>query len=901
MLRLLFYLFIFLSLSVTDVLGEDDVSKNARHCPGYRVSRVRQTRNSLTAHLHLAGRPCNTYGKDLKHLVLKVEYQTESRLHVKIYDAGEDVYQVPESVFPRPEFAHSHTSTKSALKFSFTRYPFAFSVSRKDTGDVLFDTAGSNLIFQSQYLYLRTSLPEEPNIYGLGEHSDPFRLNTTDYVRTIWNRDGPGLEPGTNLYGTHPVYLEHRGKKGSHGVFLLNSNGMDIKIDKTKARLHKDKQYLEYNILGGVFDFYFLAGPTPKDVAVQYARVAGLPAMVPYWGFGFHQCRYGYRDVFEVAEVVYNYSKAAIPLETMWTDIDYMSGRRIFTLDEKRFPLKKMRTLVDHLHKNHQRYIVMVDPAVSYSDNGAFRRGVEQDAFMKLNNGSLYKAAVWPGVTAYPDWFHPNTQKYWNGEFARFFDSARGVDIDGVWIDMNEAANFCDWPCSDPEGWARDNDLPPDPPPVRENPREIPGFPPIFQPATSTHSKRSNFVKKWRGLPGRDLIDPPYAIQNVAGALSLKTISTDLIHDNGMAEYDTHNLYGSMMSTASREAMLARRPTKRPLVITRSTFAGAGAHVGHWHGDNLSTWEQYRFSIAQMLAFASIFQIPMTGSDVCGFAREAEEKLCARWAMLGAFYPFYRNHNELGTAGQEFYRWESVAEAARNAIEIRYKLLDYLYTAFYHQTRTGEPSVLSPLFYLYPEDKKAFSIDMQFFYGNAVLVSPVTEENATSVDIYLPDDIFYDYYTGFPVRGKGKTVTLDDIPLTHIPLHIRGGTIIPLRASSASTTTELRKQPFNVIVAPDLDDKASGTLYLDDGESIEQEHTTQIEFSYKKGHFKMEGTFDFAVSTKIGSVTVLGQANQPNKIMQVGEKEAGFEYNEKAKKVTVKVDIPLTGSAEFSF
>jgi alpha-glucosidase len=111
------------------------------------------------------------------------------------------------------------------------------------------------------------------------------------------------------LYGHHPIYFDHRGASGTHGVFLLSSSGMDIKIDNS------DGQYLEYNTLGGIVDLYFLAGPSPKDVSVQYAEVAGKPVMQPYWGFGFHQCKYGYRDVFMVAEVVANYSAAGIPLE----------------------------------------------------------------------------------------------------------------------------------------------------------------------------------------------------------------------------------------------------------------------------------------------------------------------------------------------------------------------------------------------------------------------------------------------------------------------------------------------------------------------------------------------------------------------------------------------------------
>ena len=294
---------------------------------------------------------------------------------------------MPTSVFPRPSGNAGGNTKNAQIKFSYIAKPFSFAIQRSDSSDTIFNTSGSNLIFESQYLRLRTQLPANPNLYGLGESTDPFRLNTTNYIRTIWNRDAYEIPTGSNLYGAHPVYFEPRANGKTHGVFLLNSDGMDIKINNTAA----DGQYLEYNTIGGVFDFYFMAGPGPVDVARQYSEVAGLPAMMPYWGLGFHQCKYGYQDVYEVADVVYNYSAAGIPLETMWTDIDYMDRRKIFTLDPDRFPINKVRELVTHLHDANQHYVVMVDPAVAYQNYPAFNNGVSRGIFLKNANGSIYQ------------------------------------------------------------------------------------------------------------------------------------------------------------------------------------------------------------------------------------------------------------------------------------------------------------------------------------------------------------------------------------------------------------------------------------------------------------------------------------------------------------------------------
>uniref|UniRef100_A0A093UWK1 alpha-glucosidase n=1 Tax=Talaromyces marneffei PM1 TaxID=1077442 RepID=A0A093UWK1_TALMA len=808
-------------------------------CPGYTLINVAESDSSITGDLILAG---------------------NSRLHVKIYDENEQVYQIPRSILNPPSGQRDSSSRRSQLVFEYTNNPFSFAIQRSSNGETIFNTSGTNLIFQSQYVRLRTSLPANPYIYGIGEDSDSFRRETTGYTRTLWNVGQAFLPTHSNLYSSHPIYIEMRGGQ-AHGVFLSNSNGMDIKINQNAG----GEQYLEYNIIGGVLDFYFLSGPAPADVARQYAGVVGTPAQQSYWTYGFHQCKYGYQDVMWVAEVAYNYSQANIPLETMWTDIDYMDLRRTWNLDPDRFPLHKMQELVAYLHNHDQQYIMMVDPPVSLNDSASYNAAVDLDVLIKYDNGTTFVATMWPGAVSYVDWFHPNAQSYWTGQIESFFDDQSGVGVDGMWIDMNEPANFCGYPCSNPVQVAIDENDPPAPPPLRTTWDPIPGFPSDFQPpgATSEKTKRDTTSANMTGLLGRDLLYPGYRIANGVGSLTVGTIWTDLSQYGGYVQYDTHNLYASYMIERSRQGLLSRRPSERPFIISRSTFAGDGTRGGHWTGDNASTWAHYLLSIFQNMEFASIFQMPMVGADVCGFNDDTTETLCARWAMLGAWYPFYRNHADISAKYQEFYRWPLVTAAAQKAIAARFQLLDYLYTAFYQQTVDGSPTTIIPLFFEYPNDPATLDISYQFFFGPSILVSPVTVEGSQSVSLYLPpQDIFYDFWTGERVtpNGDSNTLNLDNVTYTDIPVHIRGGSIVPLRsnAGAANTTTQLRRHDFELLVAPDVDGKATGSLYIDDGKSVNPGRTTYLHFMYDNGRLSVSGSFDYNPGVGFKGVTVLG-------------------------------------------
>ncbi|KDQ34176.1 glycoside hydrolase family 31 protein [Pleurotus ostreatus PC15] len=927
-------------------------------CPGYDAQNVSWVGDSrLTADLVLRG-PCALFGTgagaggkdhDVERLKLEVVVETQNRVHLKITDPTTKRFEVPESVFPRPSPSRGPVDRRTAdLRFTYTASPFSFTISRSSSNETIFSTSAHPLIFHPQYVRVKTSLPQNPNIYGLGEHTEAFRLDpttsTVTLTRTFWARDAFGIPQGTNLYGTHPIYFEHR-VGGTHGVMFLSSEGMDVKISKTTSTDNANEKWaLEYTAIGGIVDLYFLSGNpdttshlgnpsstasestslnranvnTPIELAKQYAQLVGLPAEVPYWSFGLHQCRFGYQNFVDVAEVIGNYSEAGIPLETMWTDIDYMHGRRIFTLDPDYFPKQRMRDIVKFLHERDQKFVLMTDPAVAYTpqETGAdgylpYTRGTTLDVWLKatsnssgsVGEGGVSLGLVWPGVTVYPDWFHPKAQDYWTNEFKIFYDPEDGIDIDGAWIDMNEPASFCNLPCTDIFDQAVQQALPP----PRSSPPPDPNTP-IFGGADVDNNTKRGETAIYRQHIGlnrrqseddRDVLNPPYAINNAAGALSSKTAFVDAIHANGVLEYDAHNLYGTMMSTATRNAMLARRPGLRTLVITRSTFAGAGSHVGKWLGDNVSAWDQYRKSIAGMLGMASVFQVPMVGSDICGYSGNTTETLCARWAMLGAFYPFMRNHNSDTSISQEYYRWPLVTEAAKNAIDIRYRLLDYLYTAFHQAHLDGTP-VVHPLWFKYPKDPATFALDLQFFFGDSVLVSPVTQENTTSVSVYLPHDIFYDFHTLAPVQGEGSTITLDDIPYTQIPLHIKGGTVLPLRARSAMTTTALRREDFEFVVAIGVDGKAEGALYVDDGVSIQPASSTNVKMSFGDGRLDVRGTFGFKTGVAVQRVRFLGVQRAP-KVAQVNGRRVAFEYEAARKVLDVSVGLPLNKNFWVSF
>ncbi|KAG0620155.1 hypothetical protein M758_4G193600 [Ceratodon purpureus] len=738
----------------------------------------------------------NTYGADINPLHLVVRVEKSTRLRVYLSDFSNSRWEVPHTLIPRQKIDSKLKDAKiHELAVSYTRKPFGFAVTRISTGDVLFNstpptTSAANdellfnsLVFKDQYLEISTQLPAGASLYGLGESTRPDGLKLkTNHTYTLWATDIGSINLDMDLYGSYPFYLDVREGGLSHGVLLLNSNGMEITYNK---------EFLTYKVLGGVFDFYFFPGPTPLDVVDQFTQLVGRPAPQPYWSFGFHQCRWGYRNISMTRNVVENYKKAKIPLDTMWNDIDYMEKYKDFTADPVRFPLKELRSFVDELHANQQQYVIIVDPgiATAYKDYGTYLRGLEVDIYLKKQNGDNYLGQVWPGPVYFPDFLHPNSTEWWIKETQLFHDQ---IPFDGMWIDMNELANFCTGTSCTFNGTVID-DLTscylqcPDE--FNHTKYDVPGF-------------KINHVGAYEGLGYR------------TAAMTVK-------HYDGTLEYDAHNLYGLAESIATNKAMTLVR-NKRPFVLSRSTFIGSGAHTAHWTGDNGATFNDLAYSIVTVLN-SGILGIPMIGADICGFNDETTEDTCNRWIQVGAFHPFSRAHNNINNQPKELYLWKSVTVSAQKALGLRYRLLPYFYTLNYEAHKKGYP-IVRPLFFAFPLDSNTLDVSYQFLIGNNILVSPVVTANTTSIEAYFPKGTWYNMFDWSKVVSKGENFTLD-APWDSINVHVHEGSIITLQ-DSGMTSFEVRKTPFTLVVSFPSDSllsSASGYIFLDSGDDIDMD------------------------------------------------------------------------------
>jgi alpha-glucosidase (family GH31 glycosyl hydrolase) len=290
------------------------------------------------------------------------------------------------------------------------------------------------------------------------------------------------------------------------------------------------------------------------------------------------------------------------------------------------------------------------------------------------------------------------------------------------------------------------------------------------------------------------------------------------------------------------------RPNERPYALHRNGYAGMQRYGSFlWSGDVYSTWETLKIHIPIAINTA-LTGIPYWGTDIGGFVptKEFTAELYLRWFQFGAFCPLFRSH---GRAWKLRLPWgwntgdpgpieinnyngaaipdssqlhnEQVEIICRKYLELRYRMLPYIYSAVHECVTTGMP-IMRALWLEYPDDPKAVACGEEYLWGKNVLVAPVVEKGAETRQVYLPAGGWYDFWT--QERLEGDREIRRNVDLETMPLYVRAGAILPL-GPVKQFTSEKVDQPLSISIYPGGD--ASFLLYEDDGNS----------FNYRKGEW----------------------------------------------------------------
>ena len=807
----------------------------------YSASNIVYSASGISAILTYQGTPSAVIVQTLN---LTIITETYNHARIRITDLNSVRWEVPDIVLPP---SAPVPLTLANYSISITNSPFGLQVVRKSNSQAIFNIDPSTLFqYQNQDIIMTTSLSYPFYVYGIGERVTNFPLLPGIY--TLFSRDaaGPydnGAAPGKNMYSSQPVYIGLDAQGNAHGGFLLNSDAMDVSVTS---------QSVTFRTIGGVIDYFVFVGPRPEDVVRQYQALVGFPVLTPYWGLGYHQCRWGYNNLADLQDVVTNFNKYRIPLDVMWTDIDYMIKYEDFTLDPARYDYTQFGKFIDSLHAAGRRFVPITDAAIANTNYFAYNIGLERNVYIgSPNHPGALQGDVWPGSAVYIDWFNPNATQYWQDMMSTF---RQVMEFDGFWIDMNEPSNFCDGEC---------------------------GYPP------------SNLVNNIPYTPGQTFINT-------------KTIDLAATHYGGIIDYDVHNLYGFKMAIAS-SSFFTEVLNTRPFVISRSSFPGHGRHASKWLGDNFSEFDWMAYSIPGVFNF-QIFGIPLIGADICGFNGNTTEELCCRWYQLGTLYPFSRNHNSIGSVSQEPWAFgPTLLQVSNDSIRNKYALINYFYTLMFAASLEGG-SVFRPTFFEYPSDTNLQFNHSQdnFMVGRALLVHPVLVQGVSTVDAYFPADIWYNWYSGRKiVTPFNRTLTLAAPVNGVINIHVRGGHIVPRNDlfASASTVDKLRSGNLTLVIAIGGQGTARGALVIDDGlsvDTIQNQLFTAMEYSYaesgntaglnftaiRSGYMKAQGEWPY-----VSSLVFYGALQAVSSVMN-GPNQVSYavEYNKATQVAVARID-----------
>ncbi len=333
-------------------------------------------------------------------------------------------------------------------------------------------------------------------------------------------------------------------------------------------------------------------------------------------------------------------------------------------------------------------------------------------------------------------------------------------------------------------------------------------------------------VRQWWGSSFKHLVDPGVEgfwndmNEPSAWGQNIPDIVRFDFEGHGASMKQAHNVYGLNMSRATYEGTKKLLNGKRPFVLTRAGYAGIQRYSAVWTGDNVASDEHMLLS-ARMVNSLGLSGLSFVGPDMGGFMESPSKELFLRWMSMGVYTPFFRNHAAKGTNRKEPWSLgEGVEETSIKLISQRYRLLPYIYSAFYTSTQNGLP-VARSLAINYTNDEKIWwwKYQEEYLFGDNLLIAPVScTQNLARV--YLPEGGWYRLSSGDFYRGKQEVNV--EAPLDDLPVFVKASGIIPMQ-SVIQNTSEKPSDTLDLHIYAGRN-TSSFVYYEDDGQTYNYEN-----------------------------------------------------------------------------
>ncbi len=530
-------------------------------------------------------------------------------------------------------------------------------------------------------------MDDKTRVYGLGEAVRG--INKRGWIYESFCTDEPfHTEDKRSLYGAHNFIIIDG--KERFGAFF-----------DTPVRLTFDIGYTDSDIISikpdkFCLDLYIITADTLKGIVGEFRAMIGRSYTPPLWAFGYGQSRWGYVNQDDIRAAANRYQEAGIPIDMIYLDIDYMEDFKDFTVSKERFP--DLKGLSDEMGERGIRLIPIIDAAVKKQEGySVYDEGHGKGYFCKDENGEDFVVGVWPGMSVLPDFFNDEVSRWFGMKYKALTD----LGIQGFWNDMNEPALFY----SEKE--------------LNNAFKEIKTYEGKTLGALTFFGAREVFTRLANS-------DKDY------GSFYHNTPDGRFVHS------DVHNMYGYMMTKSAHEALSELIPDNDFLLFSRASYIGAHRYGGIWTGDNHSWWAHILQSLQQMPAL-NMCGFMFVGSDIGGFNGSCTRDLLIRWLSFALFTPLMRNHSAVGTRSQEAYAFGDT-EVFRHIIELRYRLLPYLYSSYIHAVDNNE-MYFRPLAFDYEDDDVAAQVEDQLMVGDSLMIAPIYTQNADARHVYLPESM----------------------------------------------------------------------------------------------------------------------------------------------------------------